>query len=558
MKHQRYIILIIGILFCISVFFNDWDNPYRRPIIGDAKGYYAYLPAVFIYNDFEFSFIDKIEKRYYPKDGSLSKNFLVAQPNGSFVNKCFPGVSIFYLPFFLIAYLLSFLFSLPLDGYAPLFQWSIALAHLFYFGVALLLLDKILLSKKVHRSWRILALFSLTFASNLYFYLVYDFSVAHIFGFFGTSYFIWLLHRFSIKPSWKLLGAALVITILLIITRPTNILILLAVPLFLPVKSIFSFVRGNLKLSKLPWTQFFLAFILLCVPLVLWKLQTGMWLVYSYGDETLNFTKPHFLQFLFSVNKGWFFWSPIMLLMTICGFFFYWKEHKWKGIYFAVIICFIVYVFSCWWIWTFGGGLGQRPMIDFYPILVIGFAFFLNQIKISPLWTVLVIPFVLLNLVQAHQINKSILIGGQTSWWDYKTHFLQLKRDAPYFEIPESWIKCSSHSISKPQILGAQNHFSEAVVLDSVPNAAVLVVDANLSGKHESSNLMLVVSDSIGEFYRAIYPGNSLYQQNRLFRYRFNLPKKISFPLRVYIWNNDTQEEALMNSMDVFVFLPKK
>ena len=29
----------------------------------DAKGYYAYLPAVFVYEDLHFGFFDEIEKR---------------------------------------------------------------------------------------------------------------------------------------------------------------------------------------------------------------------------------------------------------------------------------------------------------------------------------------------------------------------------------------------------------------------------------------------------------------------------------------------------------------
>jgi hypothetical protein len=93
------------VLAC-SVVVNDWDNQYRRPIIGDAKGYYAYLPAAFIYQDFSFSFVEDVEQKYYPSDGSLGKHFLVQQANGTQVNKCFPGVSLFYLPFFLLAFFL--------------------------------------------------------------------------------------------------------------------------------------------------------------------------------------------------------------------------------------------------------------------------------------------------------------------------------------------------------------------------------------------------------------------------------------------------------------------
>lgn len=40
------------------------DN-WKGIIESDGKGYYAYLPAIFIYNDLNFGFFDKIEKEKY-------------------------------------------------------------------------------------------------------------------------------------------------------------------------------------------------------------------------------------------------------------------------------------------------------------------------------------------------------------------------------------------------------------------------------------------------------------------------------------------------------------
>jgi len=552
-KQNKHIILILGLILLHGMMMNDWDNPYRRPIIGDAKGYYAYLPAVFIYQDFEFKFVSEIERRYYPEDGSLAKNFLVEQPNGTTVNKCFPGVSIFYLPFFLLAYFLSFLFGLPLDGYAPLFQWSIAAAHFFYFGLALFFIDKTLKNKELDVKFRFVALLLLTFGSNVFFYLVYDFSVAHVFGFFGTSLFIWFLQKFSVRPSWNIIGSLLVLLALLVITRPTNLLILLAVPLFVKLSAISLFVISNLHFTKWPWLKFSLALAIIAFPMVLWKIQTGMWLIYSYGDETLNFRNPNFIKFLFSPQKGWWFWSPIMLFMTVVGFVFYWKETRWKGLYFVFIVCFISYIFSCWWMWTFGGGLGQRPMIDFYPIIFIAFALGLSKMN----WRLglLLTPFLILNIVQAHQINKFILIGGQTTWADYKAHFFQLKRNAPHVPIPDSWVIWSSSSFNESQILNSDNHFSKVIMIDSLPVDPLIFIRTVVSGQHESSNLALIISDNTGEFYEARYPGNALYRKARQFEYKIDLPNDLKFPLRVYFWNHDTDERSVVESMDVFVFL---
>jgi hypothetical protein len=533
---------------------NDWDNPYKRPVIGDAKGYYAYLPAAFIYQDFSYGFVDDVEQKYYPQDGSLTKDFLVEQPNGTKVNKCFPGVSIFYLPFFLLAYFLSFLFGLPLDGYAPLFQWSIAIAHWFYFIWALVLLDKIFLKKGVSSLNRFISFAAITFASNLLFYLVHDFSVAHVFGFFVCAYFIKIAISWNESPTWSKLGWMAVLMCLAVIMRPTNALFVLALPLLVDWSKILHFVKQKIILKELPWLQVIISLTILSIPLVLWKIQTDSWLVYSYGEEGLDFTSPHLLQFLFSVQKGWWFWSPIMFFITFCAAYFYWKINRWKGIYFMAMILFIAYVFSCWWMWTFGGGLGQRPMIDFYPILLLGFIGFLHRFPKSRWFSLVLIPLVLLNTVQAYQIDKYILVGGQSTWVDYKSHFLQIKCDAPKVEVDALWSEVSRIRIEDISELNQNAAFSSSLSIDSLPQNAKLLLRTKVGGVHESSNLALIVSNEDASFYHAQYVGNYLYRKPREMSFLLDVPMGAAAPLKVYFWNHDSGERAVVEWIEVVVY----
>ncbi len=533
---------------------NKWDNPYKRPIIGDAKGYYAYLPAAFIYQDFTYQFVPDVEQRYYPEDGSLGKYFLVEQDNGTFVNKCFPGVSIFYLPFFLLAYFLSFLFGLPLDGYAPLFQWSIAAAHLFYFSWALLLLDKLFSKMSMSLSARMLGLTVLSFGTNIFFNLVYDFSLAHVFGFFGTAAFIYLLDAWNRAPNWRGLGWMLMILSLLLITRPTNALVLLVIPLLLDKTTIKNFFGQGMKFNDLPWIQILLSISIVAIPLVLWKIQTDNWLVYSYGEERLNLAQPHLIQFLFSVQKGWWFWTPVMLLMTLFGAIHFWQKRAWMGIYFLLMIFFVVYIFSSWWMWTFGGGLGQRPMIDFYPILLLGFVGLLNSMNKRIWLSVLIAPLLILNIIQAYQIDKYILVGGQTTWSAYKSHFLQTKRDAPIVKIPDTWHVWAQYENRASVQLGPEQHFSPSIVIDSLPKYAKLHVRTQVGGKHESQHLAIILSDAKASFYHAEYVGNMLYKKPRLMEFLWEIPEDITFPIKVYFWNHDAEEEAEVEWMEVVVY----
>ncbi len=533
---------------------NDWDNPYKRPIIGDAKGYYAYLPAAFIYQDFSYGFVDDVEQKYYPSDGSLGKDFLVLQPNGTKVNKCFPGVSLFYLPFFLLAYFLSFLFGMPLDGYAPLFQWSIAVAHWFYFIWALVLLDKIFRKKGVSMVNRLIGFAAITFASNLLFHLVHDFSVAHVFGFFVFTYFIKIALSWNESTSWSKLGWMAVLMCLAVIMRPTNALFILVLPLLVDWSKILQFAKQKIKFKELPWLQVIISLALLSIPLVLWKIQTDSWLVYSYGNERLDFTSPHLFQFLLSVQKGWWFWSPVMLLFTICSSIYFWKIKKWQGIYFGFMILFVAYIFSCWWMWTFGGGLGQRPMVDFYPLLVLGFIGFLHHFPKFRWFSLILIPLILLNAVQAYQIDKYILEGGQTTWVDYKNHFLQVKRDAPKVEVDATWNVVNRIKIENVSELNQNTSFSSSLLIDSLPKNAKLLLRANVGGVHESPNLALIVSNDDASFYHAQYVGNYLYNKPRLMEFLLEVPTGISGPLKVYFWNHDSGERAVVEWIEVVVY----
>src|SRR5690606_37835919 len=92
---------------------------YERPIAGDAQAYYAYLPALFIYQDFSYDFVEEVNEKYYPSE--LQKTFLKDVGTGV-VNKTFPGVSILYLPFFIIAHGIALIFGLPGDCYSNTYQ----------------------------------------------------------------------------------------------------------------------------------------------------------------------------------------------------------------------------------------------------------------------------------------------------------------------------------------------------------------------------------------------------------------------------------------------------
>ena len=128
LAEHRIAFLLLTILLLVQSFSADLNNPYRKPISGDAQAYYAYLPAYV---------------------AASSKSFL-KDVNGEKVNKTFPGVSLLYLPFFAAAHAISLVFGLPADGYAYTYQLLYLIGFWFYFLAGLIFFRKVLLELPSH------------------------------------------------------------------------------------------------------------------------------------------------------------------------------------------------------------------------------------------------------------------------------------------------------------------------------------------------------------------------------------------------------------------------
>lgn len=553
---RRYLLISSLLVVLVGIICNQhlWDSDYDRKIESDAKGYYAFLPALFIYQDFTYSFVDEMEMKYYPEDGSHAKHFRLEQPNGTVVNKCFPGTSIFYLPFFLLAAVFSALLNFPVDGYSVLFQWGIVAAHIFYYLAGISLLIHVMRRRGFSFFTQFACAVFLTFATNIYHYIIYDYGVAHIFGFFGCSLLIWLCHQYQSTRNRNYIGWSIVLLALLVITRPTNAMMLLVFPLFMSWEEIKTAFNPVAMLKNGQWLYVPGGMLVLFIAPLLWKIQTGNWLVYSYGNEKMDLLNPHLFDYLFSYIQGWFLWTPFMLFAVILGAVYFFRKNKIKGFIFLFGVLGIAYVFSCWWVWTFGMAMGQRPMIDFYPVIIIGFAGFINGINKG--WLLLFLPFMGLNIVQSYQMRNGILTGGATTKEYYWSHFLQLKRDPSTVDIPGHWKEVGRSRMEMNELISASNPFSSGVTL---PEAefdlpCYLVVKLNAAGRYKETSATLVVTNELQELYEPVYLNIHLYKTPREMSYLFKIEKPLTKPLSCYIWNPDEKEPATINSLELILY----
>lgn len=115
--------------------------------------------------------------------------------------------------------------------------------------------------------------------------------------------------------------------------------------------------------------------------LLYWHAATGRWFVYSYGsNEPFYWLAPQIGNFLFSVRKGLFFWSPVLLL-AIVGIFISYKRRRQLYVGLVVFLVLIVYISSAWWSWYYGGSFGQRVAVDFMCLFAVFIASVFDRLE---------------------------------------------------------------------------------------------------------------------------------------------------------------------------------
>jgi len=413
MKHlYRYTPeFILACYILIFVFFKHPSNNWERVINSDGKGYYAYLTAIFIYHDLDYKFIEYYEDKYYPEDRLIFKEFRV-KTEGGIVNKCFPGLAILWLPFFLAAHLVSQLTGFEPDGYSILYQYSIAFAALFYLWIGCRFLFKLI--TKINANEKLAAFITLLIGlgTNLIYYTIIEGSMTHVYSFALVTLFLYSTFELFYHKSSKWFIISAILFSLIVLIRPVNGLIIILVPF---IRSL-AILTGN-QSERWRWSKtdlmsgIALMMALFSIPLILWYLQTGQWIVYSYGDEHFNFFDPHFFSILFSYNRGWFIYTPIAFI-ALAGFPGLFKSDRQSFFWLSGFLVVFIFIASSWWMWYYASKCGQRIFVDFLSLTGILLLFlFLSLKKKRVLKTgvsILLFLLMVLNLVQFYQHSKWI------------------------------------------------------------------------------------------------------------------------------------------------------
>jgi hypothetical protein len=403
-----------------------WTN-----LIHDSGIYYAYLPATFIKKDPLWNFMNT-ENANNPEKGIQYWAFPTDE--GKWIPKMSMGKAMMDLPFFLAAdTYVKITKKHERTGFSNPYKYAILFSTLFYAFLGFMLLRLILLrffeDKVVGLTLILVAL-----ATNLYHYSTHESGMTHPHNFFLLSATIYIsLSWTKEKYIWRSLLFGLVCG-LLVLVRPINIVLLLALPFFTTHFQNVAFnprvlLTGLQRYLFNPRFAFALvAALLVMLPqLLFWKAQSGSWLHYSYNDEGFFFSNPSISKGLFSFRKGWLIYTPVMLF-SLVGMIVMFRKNKWLGAAISLTFLIFIYLTFSWWCWWYGGGFGARTMIDIYPLLALGLGavitFVFQQKQLLKTGFLALSFFCIgLNIFQTYQYKLSLLHWDSMTFKAYKGIF---------------------------------------------------------------------------------------------------------------------------------------
>jgi hypothetical protein len=398
-----------------------------EPIRADGFSYYVYLPSWFLFGDpsLAATAVDCC-------GGEFPGYSAITRWPGTrrWVNPHPIGVAIMQAPLFLVAHLLTRWTNLSADGFTLYYQHAAGLSGLAWTIAGLAMLHA-LLRRYFSDGASAATLAAILLGTNLFHYATFDSSYSHAYSFVLCAAFLLLVDRWyqsrTRADSW-LLG---VVSGLVVLTRHTNILLLVCFPLY-GVTSLTSFGE-RIALLRREWRKAagitLVATAILVPQIAIYYQATGQVLPNPYGTLGFNFGSPRLAGVLFSVRKGVFFWAPVLLL-ACSGFVWLARARHAARVFVlpaAVFLLIDTYVIASWWDWQFGGSYGHRAFVDTLPVLAIGLAGFCTWAdrtrRRRAIVAAVVTVLVGLSTFQTVQYWNGRVPYENTSWAQYKALF---------------------------------------------------------------------------------------------------------------------------------------
>lgn len=383
--------------FCVAVltytalfFYPKWEKSGSEATLSwDVCGYYYYLPAIFIYKDLKnIAFHTDLDKKYGYQGGGFYAALPLREPklpaeSEVRVMKYSSGMALMYAPAFGVGHVMAKFWGYEVDGFSKPYQIAIGVWSLLWSFVGLFFLRKILLKANFSDETTAFTLILYVLATNYLNYAAIDNAMTHSYIFTLYAILLYLIQKFEgnklSQTYLTALGMGLCIG-LSVLARPTELIVIL-LPLIWGVAG-FKDISPRLSFLKQHISKIFLTALVIIaigmIQLLYWKYTTGHFIYNSYGPEDkMDWWRPHIIDGLFSARKGWLVYTPVMTFALLGFILMYLKRrvYFWSISILTLLFMYISFAHNIWW---YGGGLGQRQMIQIYPMLAFPFAAFVE------------------------------------------------------------------------------------------------------------------------------------------------------------------------------------
>lgn len=408
--------LIVAATFWYQLFSKRWLK--NEVITWDVSIYYVYLPATFIYKDYSYCFTKNFPQHYVWHTPDCKPMPV----------KMSMGMAMLYAPFFMIAHVFAPYLGYPPNGYSQIYHLAINICALTYLIIGLIYLRKWL--KRYFSDITVgVCLLLITIGTNLWHYAGEETGMSHVYNFALFIVWIYTLEKWLEKPVWKYTLYLGLLTGIITLIRPTNVLIVL----FFAFWQVNSWKLLQARLIFL-WQQWYkilpmigFALLVWLPQMIFWYYLAGKWFYYSYGEESFFFTKPKIIKGLLSYRKGWLVYNPVMWI-SIAGMYFLFIHEELKNLGFGIVVFMSVFIYITfsWWCWWYGGSYGGRVMIDAYFFCVIPMACVVEKVvqskKLVLTYSGLIVAgsLVFHSIFQTFQYNSSAIHSdsmNKTLYW---------------------------------------------------------------------------------------------------------------------------------------------
>jgi hypothetical protein len=382
MLSKRVLYVVFAILVFSALVAPRWHkDSYNLLFTFDTFGYYVYLPGALKYQDVNtLAWLPDVNAKYqlHGYEGALNN-----LPNGNKITKYTCGLAVLFAPWYLLADLLAKPLGYPADGFSVPYQAAIcigALVFLFFACCAL----RAVLKKYFDDTIVAILLFTICLGTNFYHYASFDYGQSHIWLFSLHCFILYYSTNIETFKSAKKLMTLAFLLGLCVLIRPTEILLGL-IPLFFAANYLKQ-TQAYQDLVKKVMASIPFFILPITLQLFYWHHVTDQWVYYSYNEEGFHLLHPHILDGLFSFRKGWLVYTPIAVF-GILGIFFSRKHLPQFAVLLITYFVIHIYISFSWHCWWYGGTVGQRQMVQTYPLLAIGIGAFLMEVqswKIKP------------------------------------------------------------------------------------------------------------------------------------------------------------------------------